>query len=568
VNGDPAAGLPRAAADAGGHIDGRVDARVYVLVALLALAAAGPSLLNGFAYDDQWIIVTNPRVHDLHHWADWFRTSYWPTSEASLYRPLASTAFALQWIAGHGTPLVFHIVNVVLAVAGAVAFLWLASLMLPPAAATVVAALFAVHPVHVEATGNVVGQSELAAGLIMLIATAMYIRARRDAMLTPGARLGIAALYLAGMFFKENAIVLPAWLLAAEATVLRNDAPLGDAIRARWRALVPFNALLACVALLAVAIRWKVIGAIGGDISHPALDNLHAPQRALVMLGVLPDALRLLVWPAKLFADYSPMHVTISASPNVSQINGILVLLGMAVLLVVAWRKNATAAFGLSIAAIAWLPTANIVFPSGVLLAERALYLPSAGMLLAAGTAVAWGMRRFSGATSAAPVALAALGVVLVAGTVRSVDRQRTWRSSEDVFLTMRRDEPTSFRAHYAWGGLLFERGDLVNGEREWRMAIRIMPGYHKIYEDLASRYLQAHLCVAAVPMYRKAIELAGTLPLSRAGIVACELETSQFRAARHEARLGMIDGNDPRWFRARLFSAESALVALDSIRK
>ena len=99
-------------------------------------------------------------------------------------------------------------------------------------------------------------------------------------------------------------------------------------------------------------------------------------------------------------------------------------------------------------------------------------------------------------------------------------------------------------------------------------MAIRIYPAYPKVYEDLAGRYLEGHLFAAAIPLYNKAIELGGPLPLSRAGLVVCELALAQFRAARHTARLGMIDGNDPRWFRARIFSAESALVANDSVRR
>jgi tetratricopeptide (TPR) repeat protein len=274
------------------------------------------------------------------------------------------------------------------------------------------------------------------------------------------------------------------------------------------------------------------------------------------------------VWPARLYADYSPAQVVISSTPDPSQVNGLLIACGAAVLVAIAWRRSAVAAFGLFIACVVWLPTANFVFPSGVLLAERTLYLPSGGVLLAAGAAFEWLDRRVLNPVWMRSAAGAALAVVLVLGTVRSIQRQRVWRSSDEVFWTMMRDEPLSFKAHYAWGDLLFERGDRVGGEREWRKAMRIFPTYHKVYQDLARRYMEGHLFAAAIPLYQKAIDLGGPLPLSRAGIVACQLELAQFRAARHSARLGMIDGDDPRWFRARLFSAESALVANDSLRR
>jgi hypothetical protein len=133
------------------------------------------------------------------------------------------------------------------------------------------------------------------------------------------------------------------------------------------------------------------------------------------------------------------------------------------------------------------------------------------------------------------------------------------------VFWTLVRDAPESFKAHHAWGGILFERGDQRGGEREWMMAIRIFPGYHLLYQDLASQYRVMHLCHAALPLYERAIEIAGPLPLSRAGTVACQLELARFSAARQTAMLGIADGHDPAWFRARLRTADSALAATDS---
>jgi hypothetical protein len=282
---------------------------------------------------------------------------------------------------------------------------------------------------------------------------------------------------------------------------------------------------------------------------------------------VLPDLVRLLVWPARLYADYSPAHVMVSSTPNPSQLNGLVVGVGAVVLFVFAWKRSATAALGFLLAAVALAPTANVLLPSGILLAERTLYLPSAGILLALGAAIAWADRRFPAPANVRDAGMFALGAVLVLGLARSIDRQRVWRSTPDLFYTMVTDQPASFKAHQVWGGLLFERGDLAGGEREWRMAIRIFPGYHKLYQDLAHRYREKGLCVPAIPLYEKALELDRGLPLSRAGLVACQLGLGRFREARNTARLGILDGNDPGWFRARLRSADSALAANDSTR-
>ena len=129
-------------------------------VALLALVVTWTSLRNGFALDDVHIIVENARVHTLDSFWRLFAQTYWPPEEgASLYRPLTMLAFAIQWVTGNGSPLVFHIFSSVLFAATCVAFYFLADELTSTRVALVAGALFAVHPVHVEVFANVVGQA-------------------------------------------------------------------------------------------------------------------------------------------------------------------------------------------------------------------------------------------------------------------------------------------------------------------------------------------------------------------------------------------------------------------------
>jgi hypothetical protein len=540
----------------------RVDARALLIVALLALAVSAPSLLNGFAYDDNWIIVRNGRIHELARWRDWFQTSYWPTFEATLYRPLTTAGYALQWAIGGGSPWVFHLVNVILAVLGAVAFTWVASLLLPARAAVIAGAAFAVHPVHVEAIANCVGQAELSAGLVMMLALGVYIRERQRGIIPREKRLLIAGLYFIGVLLKEHAFVLPAWFAVAELTLFRDKGPLFR----RVRALAPLVAMLTVVAAFGLMLRYDVLGAIGGDIAHPSLQKLNMWQRTLVMLGVVPDFARLLLWPAHLYADYSPQHIFISTSPHLSQLNGLVIILGAVVLTVAAWRRSATAAFGLLMAFIVWLPTANILFPSGVVLAERTLYLPSAGVLLAAGVLVAWCDANLPRRTL--NLAGAALGALIVAAQARFISRDLVWKSSEVVFHTMLREQPLSFRAHYAWGGVLFERHDLRGGELEWRAAIKLMPNYHHLYQELAFWYQAGGFCNAAIPMFKKALLLGGPLPNSLWGLTKCQMELHKYNDARKTAVIGRVAGRDPAWFSIQIATADSALAAADSVKR
>ena len=136
----------------------RVDRRAgAIAVALVALVVTASALRNGFALDDVHIIADNARVHTLDSFWRLFGQTYWPAEQgASLYRPLTMLAFAVQWVIGDGSPLVFHVFSSILFAATCVAFYFLAEELTTPTVALVAGALFAVHPVHVEVFANVV----------------------------------------------------------------------------------------------------------------------------------------------------------------------------------------------------------------------------------------------------------------------------------------------------------------------------------------------------------------------------------------------------------------------------
>ena len=122
-----------------------------------------------------------------------------------------------------------------------------------------------------------------------------------------------------------------------------------------------------------------------------------------------------------------------------------------------------------------------------------------------------------------------------------------------------------NFKAHYTYGGLLFEQHRPLEAEREWRMAIALLPGYHGVRLDLAHKYRDAHVCQAAVVEYQAALRIEPMLPLGRAGLVSCYLELAQWHRARSTARTAIADGFYRRAFDYMIEVADRALVATDS---
>ncbi len=533
-------------------------------IAALAFLASGIGLHNGFAFDDRWIIVENGNAHSLRRPWELFDTTYWPTTRgASLYRPLTILLYAVQWVIGHGSPFVFHLVNVALYVIVSVLVLLLGLQCLPRVGAWVAAALFAVHPVHVEAVANGVGQAELWTGVILLSAVLIYVRERQGGIPLPRSQGGlIVALYIAGMFIKENAIVLPALLVIAELFLVKDSRPW------RKRADELFS-LLVWMALFAVAFLWvrtKVTGEIGGDTEHPALRHLGMAQRSLVMTGLVPIFTRLFLWPSALSADYSPQMVPVYSSWDAGLLPGAALLLAFAIVVVVCWRRAPVVTFGLAWLVVAISPVANILIPSGILIAERTLLVPSVGVMLAIGAIAPWVVERLKVEPRSSRIAVTGLlAAVLVLGIIRSATRTLTWKNSQSVFMTLADDAPLDFKAHYVMGGMLWEQHQGLKAEIEWQIAIKLLPDYYGVRVDLAHRYREMHRCDAAVPQYVKTLEIEPSLPLARVGLIACYLELQQYRRARTTALIAKADGYSPGALNYLTELADSALVKNDS---
>jgi hypothetical protein len=273
-------------------------------IALLALASSAAGIVNAFTYDDRYIIQLNPAMKTLHRWWSVFAMSYWPHDwGGDGYRPLTMLAFKLEFALGAGRPVIFHAVNILLYVAVALIVYRVARCVLPDWAAWLAAALFAVHPVHVEAVANVVGQSELLAALAVLAALLLYLRARLKGVLPPRTIAAVCVLYAIACFSKEHGIVLPALLAAAELTVISDVAPARD----RIRRLRPFYLTLALIAVCFLAVRSIVLSdhGIGGFEPFTPFSALHigSRDRILTALGVVPQWIRLFYWPVRLSSE-------------------------------------------------------------------------------------------------------------------------------------------------------------------------------------------------------------------------------------------------------------------------
>lgn len=523
--------------------------RNTTIVTGLALAASATSLRNGFAYDDIAIIATNTRVHDLSSWWTLFASPYWPAQYGeSLYRPLSTLAYSLQWAIGGGSPRLFHAVSVVLFAVLAVTVLMLLRELMEEGGAAVGAALFAAHPVHTEAVANVVGQAELFAGLGVVGAVTLYVRARRAGGPSTRQAFGIVALYLVASLAKEHAVFLPLLIGAVELTFLHEKLERSRAVR--------LTVALVVVAAAVIAARTAVLGSVFGE-QHPV--EMDLSTRVWTMFRVVPEWLRLLVWPARLSAEYGPNQILIVDGPGAVSLLGVVLLVLSATAFALALRTQRVVAFGLAWLAITFIPVSNLL--SGVVLQERTLMLPSVGAVVVFGAAFQWLIRQ-AATLEARRGLVGVVAVLAVLGVVKSARRNPVWRDNLTLFNQTVQDAPRSYRAHYVYGSELFNVGRAGEGERELRQAIALSRNDSDPYNFLATKYREARLYPQAIPLYRTALELRPNRPDSRFGLAYSLLYNGDPVAARAQADTGLAHGQLKSYFEFVRNQADSVLRA------
>lgn len=548
----------------GGDPSARSSAWLVLAVALLASVTG---LTNGFAYDDIPIIVENPMVQEFQGVWDYLTGTYWGQNRGnSLYRPITVLAFATERLIGGGAPWPFHATNVVLYALCSLAVLALLRQLLPKWGALVGALVFAAHPVHVEAVANVVGQSELLTGLPMLIAMTVYLRDRQRGELRTASAVTIVVCQVFAVLSKEHGIVLPTLLLLAELMFRGNRFPVPDqGARRQLRMLVR---LLVLTIAAYIILRLSILSGFAGDAPHPTLEGLSMGQRLWVMLALVPEFVRLLFWPARLYADYSPPMVPVLTAPELQHVIGACWLLVLGSLALWAWRRDRVIAFAFGWVVLTLGPTSNILIATGLLVAERTLFLPTVAVALVVGHLA--GPLRAWAAVSLKPSVQKLIvwaGVaVLLAAVVASADRQRAWEDNATVFSTLVVDAPQNYKAHHALGELFGASASWQRAEYHLRIADSLYPGYDLLELSLARVLHFEDRCPDALVYYERVLKARADAEIAAIGRAACLLETRRLSDAREAATTGLAAGFSSGSFGLILQKAESSLVATDTV--
>jgi tetratricopeptide (TPR) repeat protein len=521
---------PAAAAQTGVAPAPRLDRRVIAFAAALAaltIALFASLRTAGFiGLDDPGYVPANPHVTaglttSSLAWA-WSAAGY-----AANWHPLTWLSHMLDvelfglWAGGHHlTSVLLHALNTVLL------FLLLYRTTSAVGRSAFVAALFAVHPMHVESVAWIAERKDVLSTLFWFLTMLAYAAwTRRPGV---GRYLIVCASFTAGLLSKPMLVTLPCVLLLFDLWPLGRWTGGLRGLRPRLVEKLPLFVLAAASSVITLVVQQR-----GGATTD--LDTLPAATRLANALVAYMQYLGKLVWPTNM-AIFYPYREAIPWWWIACA------LVAMVALSVFAWRARNDRAYlttGWFWFAGALVPVIGLIQVGQQAMADRYTYVPYVGLFIAIAWAGHWALSRLRLPPSVA------VGIALadVAGSaVLTASQVRVWQSHETIwkhaaavtsgnyiaanelgmllaaenrhadalqyFETAARDNPSFPEARNNLGLTYVQLGRLQDALAQYELAVRLKPAFPKAEHNYGNALMMAGKPAEAEPHYRKAISL------------------------------------------------------------
>lgn len=469
-----------------------IGAAVLLVVTLLAYL---PAMRGGFVWDDDALVTDNA---NLRSFAGLIRTWADPGANRDYY-PLTHSSFWLEHRLFGLNPFVFHLDNVLLHAGNAILF-WLILRLLAVPGAWVAAALFALHPVHVESVAWISERKNVLSGFFCLLAVWSFLRfslaGNEASPRRPGIYRGLS------LFFFICAMLAKPMTMAVAAVLpllvwWRRGTLTGDDVRAAG----PYFALAAPMAAVTIWVQAALVGAQGESF------HLSLGQRVILAGRVPWFYAGKLLWPRELTFAYERWVLDAGAWRDYRHAVGAVAVL---VSLFLLRRRLGAGPLVAVLAFVAMLTPAlgffNIFWHRYYFVADHIPYLASMS-LIALGVAAAG---------NAAPAFPRAGGAVrnLAACAVLAVFGVATWRQggaykdAETLWRDTIAKNPRSWLAHDNLGAILFEKGRTAESMQHYAQSLAINPANALTYNNLGVWYAQVARTREAEEAYRNALRL------------------------------------------------------------
>ena len=443
----------------------RQDVLTLVVLGLLVIVCYLPAMLwGGFIWDDNSCIKVDPvrEVSGLQQ--IWFSPS--ALEKERHYWPLVYTTFWLEHKLWGFVPAGYHIVNVLLHLANTL-LLWHLVRRLAVPGAWVVAAVFAVHPLHVESVAWIIERKDVLSGLFYLASVLAWMRFVDQ----PNLRWYACSLvlYAAGLLSKSIVVTLPVALL------IWHWWKQGRVTSSDLSRVVPFFVVGLVITVGDLAFYWS---GEAGPLGYSLAERMLIAARALWFYAGK------LLWPSELAVIYPRWDIHVSDPLAWGY------LIAAVALALALWYFRSQLGRGPLAGALFFAVTLSPVlgfvdygYMQYAFVAERFQYLAGIGVMAVVIGMAAYGVRHVSGLWQKGALGVAAV-IMVVLGML-------TWRQAsiyqdeETFYHHIIALNPQARNAHRHLAYVLSEQGRYEEALGPARVAVDQRPGYFKTHITL-----------------------------------------------------------------------------------
>ena len=361
-----------------------------------------------------------------------------------------------------------------------------------------VAALFALHPLHVESVAWVAERKDVLSAFFWFVTLLFYTEyaAKRKLSLYLAALLS----FILGLMSKPMLVTLPIvmllmdyWPLNREGLEQRQSRFTGR-VPALIKEKIPFFFCSLFSGLITIYAQHK-----GG--ATRTLEDFPFLLRTENALTAYVTYIFKTVWPHDL-AVYYPFH---SSIPLWQVIGSLLVLLLVSIAVIRVGRRFPYLPVGWFWFVITLLPVIGLLQVGSQSMADRYMYIPVIGLFIIA----AWGSADLAVGLKQRKTILALLaGVVIIASAALAWRQTGYWRDEISLYRHTLRVTPGNYFINFNLGHALAKEGDLDGAIREFQETLRIKPDYAKAHSSLGIAFTQKGHLDAAIREYQEALRI------------------------------------------------------------
>jgi tetratricopeptide (TPR) repeat protein len=419
--------------------------------------------------------------------------SFFLSGVEGVYRPVRTIFYSLSYNLWGENPLGYHVQALLIhMVISILIFLILDTILKQRTLAFFSALIFAVHPVHTEAVTFITTSFDISGFIFMLLSMFLFFKytEKRGIFNKKYYILSIILSFIAFLTY-ELTLTLPILIILADFFFRKFE------LRKRIKYYIPFFV----TAFLYAILRLFVIG-----IFVKRGTQIEFFTRLFTMSKVIVKYLQLSLFPI----DLNVIH-TLPFSQSFFDLTVILSVVTIFALLsfsIFVYKYSKVVSFAILWFFISLLPVSNII-PTGILIAERYLYLPSLGFCILMGFVI-YKLMDFKKIPqkNAFSISMILLFLIISSFSFLTISRNLDWRNELTLWTKTVSQSPNSADAHYNLGRAYMELGNFDLAFREYNETLRLNPNFAKAYYNRGWMYFQEKKIDLAINEFKKAIEV------------------------------------------------------------